>query len=421
MSTSSPGTGLLAQHAKLIHESAISDDVAKARGYRSATTKAELERLGFGRSQRTVPSLLIPVWGVSGQIALYQSRPDEPRRNREGKIVKYETPSGAKVAIDVHPLIRPKVTDPSVPLFITEGIRKADSAISRGLCCVALLGVWNWRGSNEAGGLTALADWDSIALNDRRVHIVFDSDVAVKRQVEMAMHRLKKFLEKRGATVRILYLASGTDGSKVGLDDYFAAGGTVQSLVATARESSRSDNRYTSATDETLPYVIDHGHFCFEKDTRDGPVLVPLCNFTAAVREELVLDDGQHQDRAYIIDGVLESGIELSPARVPVDRFSAMRIGSAPSGGSVRSSTQVLPLATASEKPFKGTRQRQRPVLCTRTPGGARWTGCGITSRLAELLETRKRKSVCRTNCVPTGYPRRLTIPHARCAAASIY
>ena len=51
------------------------------------------------------------------------------------------------------------VGDPSRPLFITEGARKADAAAARGLCCLALLGVWGWRGTNGNGGKTALPDW----------------------------------------------------------------------------------------------------------------------------------------------------------------------------------------------------------------------------------------------------------------------
>ena len=49
------------------------------------------------------------------------------------------------------------------------------TAVSQGLCCIALLGVWNWRGTDEHGGKAALPDWDSIALNDRPGYIVFDS------------------------------------------------------------------------------------------------------------------------------------------------------------------------------------------------------------------------------------------------------
>ena len=69
--------------------------------------------------------------------------------------------------------------------------------MSRGRCAVALLGVWNWRGRNDEGGLTALAEWDYVALNDREVYIVFDSDVMLKPRVHKAMVRLKAFLESR--------------------------------------------------------------------------------------------------------------------------------------------------------------------------------------------------------------------------------
>jgi hypothetical protein len=81
-------------------------------------------------------------------------------------------------------------------LFVTEGARKADAAVSRELCCIDLLGVWNWRGTNEWGAKAALPDWDSIALNGRLVYIVFDSDVMLKVAVHTALRRLKAFLEQ---------------------------------------------------------------------------------------------------------------------------------------------------------------------------------------------------------------------------------
>ncbi len=152
-----------------------------------------------------VPTLLIPLWNVHGEIGLYQSRPDEPRI-RDGKAVKYETPAGSNVVIDVPPMTRERLKDPGWPLFITEGVKKADSAVSHGLCCIALLGVWNWRGTNESGGKVALADWECIALNERDVFITFDSDVIRKVQVHAALVRLKAFLESRGARVHIVVL-----------------------------------------------------------------------------------------------------------------------------------------------------------------------------------------------------------------------
>jgi Domain of unknown function (DUF3854) len=150
--------------------------------------------------------------------------------NEKGKARKYETRSGSKMLLDVHrrlslPQGKGKVAliaDPAIPLFITEGIPKADAAVSIGLCCIALLGVWNFRGSNAAGGKTALADWESVAGNGRAAYIAYDSDVMEKRDVHSALARIKGLLESRNAVVKLIYLPAGEHGEKVGLDDYIA-------------------------------------------------------------------------------------------------------------------------------------------------------------------------------------------------------
>jgi hypothetical protein len=136
---------VLASHHEtmLREESAITQEVIEARGYRTVETKSELQRLGFSNSQRNVPGILIPVYSPTGEIATYQYRPDLPRIDKDGKSVKYETPSGSRLVLDVHPFARERLGNPSVPLFITEGIKKGDALVSRGLCAVALLGVWS--------------------------------------------------------------------------------------------------------------------------------------------------------------------------------------------------------------------------------------------------------------------------------------
>ena len=188
---------LFETHRKVLcEESGISPDVVEARGYRSVTTKADLKTLGFSEVQASVPGLLIPIRGPSGEIVLYQYRPDEPRI-RDGKPVKYETPPKTRMALDVPPSAREMLGDPSVPLFITEGAKKADALVSRDLCAIALLGVWNWRGKNEKGGKALLPDWHHVALNDRQVYIVFDSDVMLKPAVYKALVGLKAVLEAR--------------------------------------------------------------------------------------------------------------------------------------------------------------------------------------------------------------------------------
>ena len=124
-------------------------------------------------------------------------------------------------------------------LFITEGIRKGDAAVSKGLACVALLGVWNWRGTDESGAITVLPDWEEIHLKGRTVYIVFDSDVMTKLSVKKSLERLARFLRARGAAVKLVYLPAGSAGEKVGLDDWFANGGSVTELKDLAEDQVR--------------------------------------------------------------------------------------------------------------------------------------------------------------------------------------
>ena len=81
----------------------------------------------------------------------------------------------------------------SPPLFITEGAKKVDKAISEGLLCIGLLGVTCWRGTQEIingiKGLTALAEWEYIHLKGRRIYLAFDSDVRRNKAVRKALRR----------------------------------------------------------------------------------------------------------------------------------------------------------------------------------------------------------------------------------------
>ena len=214
---------LIPAHAELLRASAVSAEVVEARGYYSAIgTKAELGRLGFSPAQRRIPGLLIPVWDVDGVCVGHQLRPDEPREVK-GKAVKYETARDARQVLDVNPLAQPKLDDPAIPIVVTEGVRKADSAVSRGLLAIGLNGVWGWVGTNARGGKAALIDWRSIPLNGRLVLLAFDNDVLTKAQVNQALEQLSAFLARRKATVRIVLLPDDPGGAKVGLDDWFSA------------------------------------------------------------------------------------------------------------------------------------------------------------------------------------------------------
>jgi hypothetical protein len=230
--------GLLPQHRRLVDASAISDDVAAERGSWSATKPAELDRW-FGPTQRRlVPALVIPVHSVRGDVELVALRPDEPRVVKDRRR-KYELPAHCQMVVDVPPRVRPVLGDPTLPLLITEGARKADAAVTAGLYAIDIWGVWTWRGKNEHGGLTALDCWERIAFNDRMVCLAFDSDVMQKREVHQALERFAAFLRGRHADLRYVYLPSGNGGAKTGLDDFLATGHTRDDVLAHTTDELR--------------------------------------------------------------------------------------------------------------------------------------------------------------------------------------
>ena len=224
--------------------SGLRDETIAARGYRTVTQSGELLALGFAPGQThtaQLPGLLIPIYAPDGSNHLYQYRPDNPRvevdhskrdddGERPNKTIKYETPKGATLRLDVSPICRDKLADIDARLWITEGIKKADAIAQCGDPAIGLLGVWNWR-----DGKSPLADWESVPLKGRAVVIAYDNDVAVKSGPYQAMRRLKKFLESRGAIVKVIYLPM-QHGEKMGVDDFLATGKTIDDLFAFASE-----------------------------------------------------------------------------------------------------------------------------------------------------------------------------------------
>ena len=225
-------TALDSRHLTELKASAIADDVIKARGYASVINKRGLP-VQFRDFQKR-PGLLIPVRDALGNVATYQLKPDEPRIDSDrGRPIKYETAKDGRIVLDVPASSRPHLRNADVPLWITEGCKKVDSAVSHGIACViGVLGVDMW-----GSGGTALPDWKEIELKDRRVYIAYDSDVMTKDRPRRAIDALGGYLVFRGADVRYIIMDDLPDGSKCGLDDWFAAGGSVLDLEARAVES----------------------------------------------------------------------------------------------------------------------------------------------------------------------------------------
>ena len=84
----------------------------------------------------------------------------------------------------------------------------------------------------------------------------------------------------------------------------------------------------TAATDaavEAGPYFVTRdGMIAWRKETREGIVPQALCNFTARIVAEEVLDDGAEQRTVFVIEGDLPGGRPLPPTRVAAERYPAM-------------------------------------------------------------------------------------------------
>jgi Domain of unknown function (DUF3854) len=302
----------------LQEESAIAPEIISERGYFTSTDPAELEELGFARFQRRVPALVIPVHGVNGECRFHRARPDDPREDADkpGKFTKYEQPAKTGVALDVPPQARSALSDPSKRLWIVEGEKKADSLVSHGECAIDVLGVWSWKREGRP-----LPDWDNIRLVGREILIAFDSDAERNAQVRLARSALASYLKSRGATVKIVKLHDKEDGSKVGVDDFFAAGYGVDDLLSHASTELREQH---AGEDEDPPavYLATPQGIVWNKPTRHGTSPTPLTNFVAEIISDVVEDDGAEEKHTFEIEARPRE--RQRRFEVPASRFASM-------------------------------------------------------------------------------------------------
>ena len=151
---------------------------------------------------------------------------------------KYAQEEGTRPAVYVPPTQewnwRDEISPPAEDehprtLLITEGELKAAMAVQHGFMCLALGGVWTFRGVKW--GIKFLPQLEEIYWKKREVIIVYDSDVSQKKDVAAAMNSLAEELDRRGARVLVALLpnqlvdSEGAVLEKVGLDDYITHSG----------------------------------------------------------------------------------------------------------------------------------------------------------------------------------------------------
>ena len=257
---------LLPEHLADLRASGLSDATLAAAGIWTEPDGDRVrEMLGSYLSVKTAramgPCLAFPYLDAAGGPMTYRNgdgadhpfvrlKPTKPRidtRNK-GRKVKYESPAGAPCRAYFPPGTRPALSDPAAPLLITEGEKKALAADQHGFACVGLGGVWSWMVKREkdddgkgTGPRELIPDLAAVEWPGRVVTVVYDSDLTDNPDVQWARWHLGEALRERGAAVHVVDLPAGTDGAKLGVDDYILAHGpdAFRALVAAAAPPPR--------------------------------------------------------------------------------------------------------------------------------------------------------------------------------------
>jgi hypothetical protein len=193
-------------HLRLLLDSGISPVVSGSRGYKTVTRKITLKGYGFIPEQCRPPALLIPIHDAEGRLISYQMRPDEPRIDHDHGAVEYEICPWRPIALDAPPACTSLLVDSGIPLYITDGVLKADSAASHGLCCIALGGLLPAVDRLEVGRSLSPDAWDGIALDHRLVRFVYDADTNHRTATLSAFTILQELLWSRNAKIQRISL-----------------------------------------------------------------------------------------------------------------------------------------------------------------------------------------------------------------------
>lgn len=226
---------------RLKTERLLSDADIDQAGITIVSAKFTKEELGWAEPN---PLIKIPYWGITGE-KLLDNRGNQLCRyrrvvvNAKGERYTQRAGTGSRHYLPVGPDWVSISRDTSVDIYYTEGEFKAISGCRHLGPTIANAGVTSWRGVD--GELAApLNDFE---WKGRNVFICYDAEssstpsVPLKANIAKSLGELAVDLHVRGATVQSLLIAKTTtfvEGTKLGLDDYFAAGGGVDALLATA-------------------------------------------------------------------------------------------------------------------------------------------------------------------------------------------
>jgi len=232
-------------HRQHLVAAAIDPAIVAERGTFSALRGRDVPQ-NHGRLP-TKPGMVFPIHTLDGGT-FCRLRPNNP-----GRLPKYMQPKGHPNRLDVHPRQHERIKRPGGMRYVTEGEKKTDAGVSRGLLMVGLSGVWNGQKDKAL-----IPDWRLLPLEGERYSITFDSDITSNPNIQMAADRQARLLREQGAEVFITLLPPTPDGGKQGLDDFFANGGAVKELeMLTTPYEAAVVERARLTHDQKLRAAID--------------------------------------------------------------------------------------------------------------------------------------------------------------------
>lgn len=209
-------------HLKDLRKSGLVDEVIQAAEVYSICGKDVAEILG--KNTKGVESLLaFPYPGIN--FTRYKLFP--PIQNKDGHPQKYFQPKGTGSNLYIPEMLEFATplfkNDPSQPIAIAEGEKKALALVQNGVTTIGVAGVWNWMDSDTHD---SISEFDEIEWTGRECRFYFDSDIWLsdKIQILKGVYALGQDLKQRGALVKVVVLKDNGN-EKYGIDDYICKRG----------------------------------------------------------------------------------------------------------------------------------------------------------------------------------------------------
>jgi hypothetical protein len=217
--------------ADLQKKSGLTDETITAANIHSIPPCDIQKILGKGYADK-VNSLLAFPYQQNG-FCRYKLFP--PIKDKDGHKIKYFQAPGSGVHLYYPPGIENDISDPSIPLSIVEGEKKALKGHQEGIVSTGIGGIWNFK---EKGSDELAPDFDSIPLSGRVVNLIPDGDYHKNKDVQRAVLSLAQKLKEKGATPYLISLPDGEE--KIGLDDFLVQYG-VSEFWDLPREEIKTD------------------------------------------------------------------------------------------------------------------------------------------------------------------------------------